>query len=68
MMNTDWKSLLSTKQNVAAVSNFAAGSTTGKQFLSSFTNTPNSGTVRTLLRERGVTGARSLAKKALSRR
>ena len=67
-MNTDWKSLLTTKRNVATVSNFATGSITGKEFLSSFANTPGGGTVRTLLRERGVTGARILAQKALSRR
>jgi len=67
-MYTDWNSILSTKRNVAAVSNFAEGSTTGKEFLSSFANTSGSGTVRTLLRERGVTGARVLAKRALSRR
>jgi hypothetical protein len=67
-MYTDWNSLLNTKRNINAVSNFANGSTTGKEFLSSFANTSGGGTARTLLRERGVTGARVLAKKALSRR
>ena len=67
-MYTDWNLILNTKRNVAAVSNFAEGSTTGKELLSSFANTPSSGPVRTLLKERGVTGARALAKRALSRR
>ena len=67
-MTTDWNSLLTTKRNITTVSNFASGDMTGKEFYSSFANTSSGGTVRTLLRERGVTGARVLAQKALSRR
>ena len=67
-MTTDWNSLLTTKRNITTVSNFASGAMTGKEFYSSFANTSGAGTVRTLLRERGVTGARVLAQKALSRR
>jgi uncharacterized protein YjfI (DUF2170 family) len=67
-MTTDWNSLLTTKRNVNTVSSFASGDITGKEFYSSFANTSSGGTVRTLLRERGVTSARVLAQKALSRR
>ena len=67
-MTTDWSSLLNTKRNVSVVSNFAQGNISGRQFYSKFANTENSGTARTLLREHGVTQARSLARKALSRR
>jgi uncharacterized protein YjfI (DUF2170 family) len=67
-MTTNWNSLLTTKRNITTVSNFASGEMTGKEFYSSFANTSGGGTVRTLLRERGVTSARTLAQKALSRR
>ena len=67
-MTTDWSSLLNTKRNVSVVSNFAQGNISGRQVYSKFANTENGGTARTLLREHGVTQARSLARKALSRR
>ncbi len=67
-MTTDWSSLLNTKRNVMVVSSFAKGTISGRQFYSKFANTENGGTARTLLREHGVTQARSLARKALSRR
>lgn len=67
-MTTDWSTLLKTKRNVSVVSNFAEGNISGRQFYSKFANTDSGGTARTLLREHGVTQARSLARKALSRR
>ena len=67
-MTTDWSSLLNTKRNVSVVSSFAKGNISGRQFYSMFANTTNGGAARTLLREHGVTQARSLARKALSRR
>jgi len=67
-MTTDWTSLLSTKRNVATVSNFASGNISGRGLYSVFANTSDGGTVRTLLRSYGVDKARTLARKALSRR
>ena len=67
-MTTDWSTLLKTKRNVSVVSNFAEGNISGRQFYSKFANTTSGGAARTLLREYGVTQARSLARKALTRR
>ncbi len=67
-MTTDWTSLLTTKRNVTAVSSFASGTMSGRQFYSVFANTKSGGTVRSLLRNYGVSKARTLARKALSRR
>jgi hypothetical protein len=67
-MTTDWNSLLTSKRNVTAVSNFANGNMSGRSFYSSFANTSAGGTVRGLLRNHGVDRARTLARKALSRR
>lgn len=67
-MTTDWNSLLSTKRNVTTVSKFASGNISGRSFYSKFANTPVGGTVRSLLRNYGVNRARTLARKALSRR
>ena len=67
-MTTNWTSLLSTKRNVNTVSSFATGDISGRQFYSAFANTDSGGIVRGLLRNYGVDRARSLARKALSRR
>ena len=67
-MTTDWNSLLGTKRNITTVSNFASGKLSGRSFYSSFANTSGGGTVRSLLRNYGVDRARTLARKALSRR
>tara|TARA_A100001515_G_scaffold16570_1_gene12080 strand:- start:60 stop:272 length:213 start_codon:yes stop_codon:yes gene_type:complete len=67
-MTTDWNSILSNRKNVTAVTKFANGGSSGREFYASFANTSTGGSVRTLLRTHGVDGARMLAKKALSRR
>lgn len=65
---TDWKVLLNTKRNVSTVSNFATGKLSGRDFCSAFSETSSGRTVRNLLRNHGVEGARTLARKALYRR
>jgi hypothetical protein len=67
-MTTNWNSILTTKRSFSTVSKFASGKISGKEFSSSFANTPSSGTVNTLLKSHGVEKARVLAQKALSRR
>jgi hypothetical protein len=65
---TDWKVLLNTKRNFSTVSSFATGKLSGRGFYSAFSETSGSGAVRNLLRDHGVEGARTLARKALYRR
>jgi hypothetical protein len=67
-MTTNWTSLLNTKRNRSAVSGFASGNISGREFYSGFAHTSNGGVVRGLLRNYGVDQARTLARKALSRR
>lgn len=67
-MATNWTSLLDTKRNRCSVSSFASGDISGREFYSGFANTSNGGVVRGLLRDHGVDQARTLARKALSRR
>ena len=67
-MTTDWTSLLSTKRNITAVTEFAHGKTSWRQFYAAFANTSSGGIVRSLLRNYGVTKDRTLDRKALSRR
>ncbi len=66
--STDWNSVLRNRSSVRAVRNFANGQTSGRQFYASFANTSTGGVVRNLLRDHGVDRARSLARRALSRR
>jgi len=67
-MTTNWTSLLNTGRNRSTVSSFASGDISGRKFYSGFANTSNGGVVRGLLRNYGVDRARTLARKALSRR
>jgi hypothetical protein len=67
-MTTNWTSLLNTKRNRSTVSSFASGDMSGREFYSGFANTSKGGVVRSLLRKYGVDQARTLARKALSRR
>lgn len=65
---TDWGVVLNNRSNVRAVQNFANGNMSGREFYSTFANTPQGGVVRNLLRNHGVDRARVLARRALSRR
>ena len=67
-MTTNWTSILSNRKNRTAVTNFANGNMTGREFYSAFANTSLGGHVRNLLRSYGVDQARKLARKALNRR
>lgn len=67
-MSTDWGALLSCKKNRKAVTEFAHGEMSGRDFYSRFTNTESGGIVRELLRSHGVVYSKRLARKALSRR
>jgi len=67
-MITNWTLLLNTERNRSTVSSFASGEISGRQFYSGFANTSSGGVVRGLLRNYGVDQARTLARKALSRR
>ena len=67
-MSTDWGTLLSCKQDMKTVSEFARGEMSGRGFYSQFANTENGGIVRNLLRNHGVVYSQRLARKALSRR
>ena len=67
-MTTNWNDLLNSKKNVSKVMVFAEGQMSGEEFYSHFSNTPNGGIVRGLLRDHGVVNSRRLARKALSRR
>lgn len=67
-MTTDWNAVLSNRTNVVTVQNFADGNLSGREFYSRFANTSSGGVVRSLLRTHGVDRARTLARKALSRR
>ena len=67
-MMTDWEALLSSKQDVGVVKQFAYGCMSGRDFYSTFSNTENGGVVRSLLRKNGVTYSKRLARKALNRR
>ncbi len=67
-MTTDWRTLLSSKQNVRTVTEFAHGEMSGRDFYSRFANTDSGGIVRNLLRDNGVVYSKRLARKALSRR
>ena len=67
-MSTDWGTLLSNKQNVKMVAEFAHGEMAGRDFYAHFANTESGGIVRKLLRSHGVVSSKRLARKALSRR
>ena len=67
-MMTDWEALLSSKQDVGVVKQFAYGCMSGRDFYSYFKNTASGGAVRGLLRNYGVSNSKRLARKALSRR
>tara|TARA_R100000008_G_scaffold54328_1_gene33161 strand:+ start:10698 stop:10910 length:213 start_codon:yes stop_codon:yes gene_type:complete len=67
-MTTNWTSILSNRKNRSAVTNFANGNMTGREFYATFANTSLGGHVRNLLRTYGVDRARKLARKALNRR
>lgn len=63
MINSfDWRSLRSND-----VLQFAIGVISGREFYNRYRNTPLGGKVRNLLRLRGVTKTRELAKRAANR-
>jgi hypothetical protein len=68
-MTTDWNSILSNRTSVSVAKQFATGNLSGSDFYSFHMGTESGGEVRSLLRaEGGVNRARTLTRKALSRR
>jgi len=65
-MKTDWTGLIDA--NLNSVARFANGKMSGREFYNVFRNTELGGEARSLLRNRGVTYARRLARKGLKRR
>ena len=65
-MKTDWTGLI--EANKSSVAKFATGKMSGRDFYNVFRNTDLGGEARSLLRNRGVTYARRLARKGLKRR
>ena len=53
-MTTDWNSILSNRKNVTAVTKFANGGTSGREFYSSFANTSTGGNVRKIAKACGA--------------
>lgn len=64
----NWSLITENSNDSKKLRNFAEGKISGTEFYDMYKNTEKAGTVRNLLRDHGVTYARSLARKALRRR
>ena len=64
----NWNALTSNTTQTRLLKQFAEGEVSGRGLYEVYKNTDNGGMVRNLLREKGVSEARRLARKALDRR
>lgn len=64
----NWNALTSNSTQTRLLKQFAEGEVSGRGLYEVYKNTDNGGIVRNLLREKGVSEARRLARKALDRR
>jgi hypothetical protein len=64
----NWNALTSNSTQTRLLKQFAEGEVSGRGLYEVYKNTDNGGMVRNLLREKGVSEARRLARKALDRR
>lgn len=69
MKKVDWNELINFDYaSQTDVVNFANGTISGREFYDRFKGTEVAGVVRSLIRDRKVNDARSIARKALKRR